>query len=80
MTAYEPGLNVRLDHWAMARGWRLRIGVERNGNGRAVVTAKVGVQVGRGRTSNVALNELADLLASREGWPDDRAELGAVAR
>lgn len=75
---YTPGLNVRLDRWAMRQGGRLRIGVERNGDGRGVVTASVGVHTGRGRNSSDALNELADQLVL-VGWEDDRRQLGRVA-
>lgn len=66
---YTPGLNVTIDHWAMRRGARLRIGVDRNGD----VTAKVGEHVGRGRCSAVALEQLAGLLAEHEGWVDPAA-------
>lgn len=73
---YTPGLNVRLDLWAMRRGGRLRIGIERNGSGRGVVTASIGGRTGRGRTSSEALNELADLVVA-DGWPDDRRRVAA---
>lgn len=78
VTPHAPGLNVRLHWWAISRGWRLKIGVERAG-GRAFVTATVGVHTGRGRTSGEALNALGDVLAVVEGWPDDRRAAGKVA-
>lgn len=77
LTGYRPGLNVRLDWWARRRGGRLRIGIERI-HGEGLVTARIGVFVGKGRTSTEALNQLADELVG-EGWEDDRRAVGRVA-
>lgn len=61
---------VRLRRWATETyGWDGRLGAKAEMN--PPVSARIGPITGYGRTSNEAINNLADGLIEH-GWPDDR--------
>lgn len=64
------GLWMRLRRWARENhGWDGRLGIKQEM--RMPVSATIGPHTGYGRTTNEAINNLADGLLE-EGWPDDR--------
>jgi len=72
-TTSVASLSVRIHDWALSRGWRLRIGIDRLAPKGKRVTVTVGPVRAAGSTVGQAVERLASDVAV-EGWRDEAQE------